>query len=56
MGCTILSVVLRVKSNIFLLSDVNIMTKSFGLEEGVGHRVLVEHPKEAANWVHRILS
>jgi pimeloyl-ACP methyl ester carboxylesterase len=32
------------------------VTKSFGLEEGIGHRVLVEHPKEAANWVHRILS
>ncbi len=32
------------------------MNKSFGLEEGIGHRVLVEHPKEAANWVHRILS
>jgi len=32
------------------------ITKSFGLEEGIGHRVLVEHPKEAADWVHRILS
>jgi hypothetical protein len=32
------------------------MNKSFGLEEGIGHRVLVEHLKEAANWMHRILS
>lgn len=29
--------------------------KSFSLEDGIGHRVLQEHPKQAAMWMHRLL-
>jgi pimeloyl-ACP methyl ester carboxylesterase len=31
------------------------MEKSFYLEDGIGHRVLSDHPKRAARWLHRIL-
>lgn len=31
------------------------MDKSFSLEDGIGHRVLSDHPKRAARWLHRIL-
>lgn len=31
------------------------MDKSFSLEDGIGHRVLSEHPKQAARWLNRIL-
>lgn len=30
--------------------------KSFSLEDGIGHRVLQDHPRQAAYWVCRILS
>ncbi len=30
--------------------------KSFSLEDGIGHRVLQEHPRQAAYWVGRILT
>lgn len=31
------------------------MDKSFSLEDGIGHRVLSDHPKRAARWLHRII-
>lgn len=31
------------------------MDKSFSLEDGIGHRVLQDHPKRAARWLHRII-
>lgn len=31
------------------------MEKSFSLEDGIGHRVLSEHPRQAAQWLNRIL-
>jgi len=33
----------------------NSMDKSFSLEEGIGHRVLSEHPRQAAKWLNRVL-
>lgn len=30
--------------------------KSFSLEDGIGHRVLQDHPRQAAYWVSRILT
>lgn len=29
--------------------------KSFSLEDGIGHRVLQQHPKQASMWIHRLL-
>ena len=29
--------------------------KSFSLEDGIGHRVLQQHPKQASLWIHRLL-
>jgi len=29
--------------------------KSFSLEDGIGHRVLQQHPKQASLWLHRLL-
>ena len=31
------------------------ITKSFSLEDGIGHRVLQQHPKQASMWIHRLL-
>ncbi len=31
------------------------ITKSFSLEDGIGHRVLQQHPKQASLWIHRLL-
>ena len=32
------------------------MDKTFSLEDGIGHRVLQQHPKRASKWLHRVLS